>query len=277
MMRIAAIGATAALASSMAACASGGGGEARYTPGVASRPAATQETSESAISPDVAAARTAIAREDILAQMTYWAADYGVHPDDIIAARGFSEALRLGGRHDRAIEVAQESLRRMGEDAPLLRTLGLAQLAGGRPQEALRPLALVARADPQDVRTRMALGVALDQLGRFDQARMAYLEALAIAPDDVATLTNYGVSFLLTGEAEEAETILRQAAGLPNAPVETRQNLAIALGLQGEFEEAERVLRIDLTAGEVEQSLAYLRGLFEDPRSWGDLRDELRR
>jgi Flp pilus assembly protein TadD len=186
-------------------------------------------------------------------------------------------ALRLGGRHDRAVEVAQEALRRLGEDAPLLRTLGLAQLAGGRPQDALRPLALVARADPQDARTRMALGVALDQLQRFDQARAAYQEALAIVPDDTATLTNLGVSFLLAGQAEEAETILRQAAGLPNAPVESRQNLAIALGLQGEFEEAERVLRIDLAPDDVAESLAYLRGLFEDPRSWGALSDELRR
>jgi Flp pilus assembly protein TadD len=249
------------LASGLGACASLGGGE---------------ESAETGRE-DVAAARTAIGREDMLTQMAFWAADYAAHPEDIEAARGFAEALRQGGRNGRAVEVSIEALRRHGDDPALWRTLGLSYLASGRPHEALQPLALLTRAEPDNVDSRSALGVALDQLERFDEARMAYQEALAIRPDDPRVLTNLGVSFLLTGDAEEAEAVLRQAAALSGAPPEARQNLAIALGLQGRLEEAEAIARVDLPPAMAAANVSYLRGLFEDPRRWNDLDSALRR
>jgi len=281
-MRISSIGTAVALAGSLGACASIGDGQPRYMPGQPAQRAETSRGQEDADAPaavagDLAAARAAIGREDILTQMAYWAGDYAEHPDDIESARGFAEALRRGGRYDRAIEVASEGTRRIGEDAQLVRTLGLAQLAAGHPRDALRPLALVARADPNDADARSALGVTLDQLGRFDQARQAYQEALALVPDDPRTLTNLGVSYLLTGEAEEAETVLRQAAALPNAPAEARQNLAVALGLQGKMDEAEAISRVDLPPAMAEENVAYLRGLFEDPRAAEEVQSALRR
>ncbi len=247
------------LAGGLGACASTGGAETR-----------------GAAAEDVAQARAAIGREDMLTQMAFWAADYAANPEDVAAGRGFAEALRQGGRNDRAIEVAIESLRRHGDDPALWRTLGLSYLAAGRPQEALQPLALLARAEPDNADSRSALGVALDQLERFEEARMAYQEALAIRPDDPRVLTNLGVSFLLTGEAAEAEAVLRQAAALPGAPAEARQNLAIALGLQGRLDEAEAIARVDLPPAMAAANVSYLRGLFEDPRRWDDLDAALR-
>jgi len=218
-----------------------------------------------------AAARNAIEREDMLAQMTFWAKETQAHPNDIEAMRKFVEALRKGGRGARAAEVASAAIEKFGPDRFLLSGLGQALVASGRGVEALRPLALAAQADPQDWRVRMALGIALDQAGQSDQARAAYREALAIKADDPGLLTNYGVSFLMTGENENAETILRQAAALPGATPETRMNLAVAIALQGRFDEAERLQRVDLPPQMVAENMAYLRSLISSPHRWQEL------
>lgn len=216
-------------------------------------------------------ARERIAREDALTQMAFWAAEYQTFPNDLEAAQRFSDALRKGGRADRAAQIAVESLRRFPDDRALLTTLGYAQIAANRPRDALRPLAMVAAAEPRNWRVRSALGAALDQIGRFQDARMAYQEALAIEPNDPRVLTNLGVSHILAGAPAEAEPILRQAAALPNAPPEARQNLAIALALTGRFAEAEQIQRVDLPPAQAAANVQYLRGLLSDGRRWGDL------
>lgn len=216
-------------------------------------------------------ARRAITRENLLTQMSFWAQEYTAFPNDLEAAQKFSEVLRLGGQHNRAAEVASEGLGRHQDDPALLMTLGLSQLGARKPNEALRPLAMVAHLDPRDWRSRSALGVALDQVGRTQEARRAYQEALAIKADDPGVLTNLGVSHLMAGEPAEAETVLRQASALPSAPPEARQNLALAIGLQGRFSEAEQLERIDLPPNLVAENMAYIRSLLQDGRSWSSV------
>jgi Flp pilus assembly protein TadD len=249
--------------SALAACATTG------------EPAGHRTGENAARAPASGDARARIGREDMLTQMTFWAQEYAAHPEDIEAARRFTEALRLGGRAERAVQIAGEALQHHPEDPQLLMTYGLAQIAFDKPQDALRPLALLAQADALNWRARSALGVALDQLGRFPEARRAYQEALALRPDDAGVLTNLGVSHLLAGEPEDAEPILRQASALPGAPPEARQNLAIAIALQGRFDEAEQLERIDLPPAAAASNIAYLRGLLSDPRRWGDPQSSL--
>jgi Flp pilus assembly protein TadD len=270
------VGLPVALVMGLAACATGGDGAPRAGAGLGangqrlSAPSAVEPTA--AINAD---ARATAARQDPLSQMAFWAREVEAHPQDVVAHRALSEALRLAGRNDRCIQVSRDALRQFQDDPALSRSLGLALLSTGRAQDALRPLAVAAGNDGQDYRTRSSIGVAFDQLGRSDQARMAYQEALAIRPDDPVTLTNLGVSYLLTGDAEQAEQVLRQASALPNAPAEARQNLAIALGLLGRVEEAEQLARVDLPPVMAAANAAYLRGLFQDERRWGDLRESL--
>jgi Flp pilus assembly protein TadD len=216
-------------------------------------------------------AREQITHQDMLTQMAFWAGEYDTFPNDLEAAQRFSETLRKGGRADRAVTVAQEALQRFPNDKPLTLTYGLAQIAARNPQEALRPLALIAAADPRDWRVRSALGAALDQLGRFTEARQAYQEALAIEPNDPGVLTNLGVSHLMEGDPAGAEPFLRQAMAQPNAPAESRQNLAIAVALQGRFDEAQQLERIDLAPAQAAANIEYLRGLLSDPHRWGDV------
>jgi Flp pilus assembly protein TadD len=217
-------------------------------------------------------AREQVTREDMLTQMAFWAGEYQTFPNDLEAAQRFSEALRKGGRTDRAAQIAGEALNRFPNDRSLLTTYGYAQIAGGHPHEALRPLAIVAEAEPQNWQIRSALGAALDQLGRYGEARQAYQEALTLQPNNPRVLTNMGVSHLLEGDAAEAETVLRQAADIEGAPMEARQNLAISLALQGKFSEAEQIERVDLPPAQAAENMRYLRGLLSDPRSWRDMR-----
>jgi Flp pilus assembly protein TadD len=218
------------------------------------------------------AAREAAGRENMLSQMTFWAAEYQAHPNDLESAQKFVDALRKGGRPERAATVAVEALEKHPDDRGLVRSLGLSLLLAGKPQEALRPLALAASGDARDWQIRSALGAALDQLSRPSEARAAYREALAIKPDDASVLTNLGVSYLMTGDATEAEEALQKASALPGASAETRVNLAIAVALQGRFDEAERIQRVDLPPDMVSANMQYLRNLQSDPRRWGELR-----
>lgn len=247
--------------STLAACAtSGGGQQAVDTSGAlaSARPVDRE-------------ARERIAREDTLTQMAFWAGEYQTFPNDLEAAQRFAESLRKGGRVDRAVQIAGEAIGRFPEDRQLLTTYGLAQIASNRPQEALRPLAMVATAEPDNWRVRSALGAALDQLGRYTEARRAYQEALTLQPDDPRILTNLGVSHIMAGEPADAEPFLRRAVERPNAPPEARQNLAIAVALQGRFDEAEQLERIDLPPAQAAENIRFLRGLLSDPRRWGDL------
>ena len=250
--------------SSLAACATTGQGSSQSTAeALAGAPAGARPIDHQA--------RQRVAREDALTQMAFWAGEYQTFPNDLEAAQRFSEALRRGGRTDRAVTVSAEALGRFPQDSELLTTYGYAQIALGRPQQALRPLAMAAAADSENWRVRSALGAALDQLGRFTEARRAYQEALALQPGDARILTNLGVSHIMAGDPADAEPILRQAASVPGAPAEARQNLAISLALQGRFDEAEQIERIDLPPAQAAQNMQYLRGLLNDPRRWGDL------
>ncbi|MBS0385157.1 MAG: tetratricopeptide repeat protein, partial [Proteobacteria bacterium] len=216
-------------------------------------------------------AREQIVHQDMLTQMAFWAGEYDSFPNDLEAAQRFAETLRKAGRADRAVAVAEEALQRFPDDKPLTLTYGLAQIAARHPQQALRPLAVVAAGDTHDWRVRSALGVALDQLGRFTEARQAYQEALAIQPNDAGVLTNLGVSHLMEGDPAGAEPFLRRAMAQPNAPAESRQNLAIAVALQGRFDEAQALERIDLPPAQAAANIEYLRGLLSDPHRWGDV------
>jgi Flp pilus assembly protein TadD len=250
--------------SSLGACATlGGGGEQASAEATSGAPPGARSIDRRA--------REQVAREDTLTQMAFWAAEYQTFPNDLEAAQRFSEALRKGGRTDRAAQIAGEALSRFPEDRQLLTTFGYSQITLGRPQQALRPLAMVASAEPENWRIRSALGAALDQLGRFPEARQAYQEALTLQPNNPRVLTNLGVSHLMAGEPADAEPILRQAAQQPGAPAEARQNLAIALALQGRFDEAEQIERVDLPPAQAAENIQYLRGLLSDPRRWNDM------
>lgn len=216
-------------------------------------------------------ARAQIVKADTLSQMSFWAKQTDLYPDDPVAAAEFVNALRRGHQPDRAVEAGALALQRMADDKELRRAYAHALLALGRGAESVLILSELVQEDSQDWRARDALGVALDQAGRPVQARQAYQAALALVPDSVGVMTNLGVSYLLTGDAAKAEEVLRKAVELPGASAETRQNLALAIGLQGRFGEAEDIQRVDLAPEQVASNVSFMRNLLSDGRRWEDL------
>ncbi len=97
-------------ASSLGACATLGGG------GASSETVVDASGAPPGARPIDRRAREQVAREDSLTQMAFWAAEYQTFPNDIEAAQRFSEALRRGGRTDRAMQIAGEALSRFPED-----------------------------------------------------------------------------------------------------------------------------------------------------------------
>jgi Flp pilus assembly protein TadD len=217
------------------------------------------------------AARDAAASQDPLTQMTFWAREHMLFPDDLEAARAFAEALRRGGRPDRAAEVASAALRRHPDDPVLTAALGHALLRSGRAAEALAPLARAAAQAPGDWRAQTTFAAALDMAGRHAEAMVAHEAALKLAPDEAAAHTNIGVSFLLTRQPAKAEAALRRALSVPGATVQARQNLALAVALQGRFDEAREIATLDLGPQAAAANMDHLRRLLGDQRRWGDI------
>ncbi|MGE0716844.1 MAG: tetratricopeptide repeat protein [Alphaproteobacteria bacterium] len=83
-----------------------------------------------------------------------------------------------------AAAAARRVLEREPENASALYLLGLAHLRGGRPAEALPPLAAAAAARPDRADAQRALGDAAGALGRTGEALAAYRRVLDLRPDD---------------------------------------------------------------------------------------------
>jgi Flp pilus assembly protein TadD len=125
-----------------------------------------------------------------------------------------------------------------------------------------------------DWRLLSAEGAILDQLGNSAEARTIYQTALRIAPDEPSILNNLGLSYMLTNDLPNAEATLRHAAANPRADSRIRQNLALALGLEGKFAEAEQVARTELSPGQAEANVAYLKAMLAQQNTWRQIKQQ---
>jgi Flp pilus assembly protein TadD len=97
-----------------------------------------------------------------------------------------------------------------------------------------------------------------------------------LKPNEVAIYNNIGMSHILEGNLEMAETSLRAAQKLPEGEFnqKLRQNLALAVGLQGRFDEARDIASRDLPPTQVEENLAFLKGMLNQENTWQQIKKE---
>lgn len=253
-MRMAPVVALAALVAA-AACA---GRATKPTPDEAALMAAAQARS---LAPANKEARAAIAREDPLAQLAFWAKEHDNSPGDLEAARALARLARELGQPRRATEVAAQALALHPDDPALLITLGGALIEDGRAGGALEPLERAVLVAPKSASAHLLLGAAHDHVGGHEFARERYRAAMALVGESPALLSNLGLSFVMSGDPKAGEPYLRRAVELPGADARARQNLALALALQGRFAEAERLAQQDLPAAAAQDSIAYVQAL----------------
>jgi len=109
-----------------------------------------------------------------------------------------------------AIAIAEEGVRRIPNDANLLRILGALKTV----KDPAAATALLERAlalDPRDPRTARALGGVHLLAGRFAEARAAYQRALDLAPGSIATVSWIINTWLADGDLAGARRALNAA------------------------------------------------------------------
>lgn len=225
----------------------------------AAAPAFGQETSTApAAAPATAEQRAAYERADPLARSVFWAREADLNPADPVAGVRLAEALREMGRHDQAVEAAQNVLMIQPGNVEAMLEVGRAHIARGQAFYGVEALEQARDAAPNDWRPLSLLGVAYQQVRRPADAQAAWTAALALSPENPKVLSNMAMAMVAGGDSANAEPLLRRAAAHPDATLQMRQNLALVLGLNGNRAEAEQILRRHLPPEQADQNLQWL-------------------
>lgn len=196
-----------------------------------------------------------------------WEALYRAHPEDVINAMQYAQALRATGQRAQAVAVLEQASIKNPMEKTLLGAYGRALADIGNYNQALEVLNRAHTPELPDWRILSAQGAVLDQLGRYEEARRYYGTALKIMPDEPTVLSNLGLSYALSKDLKQAEATLRKATAQSGVGPRARQNLALVVGLQGRFKEAEDIARADLPPEEAAANVDYLRQMLAQQKN----------
>jgi Flp pilus assembly protein TadD len=209
----------------------------------------------------VAAADSAVKQGDPATAATYYRGALARDPNNMPAAIGLMDTLRVTGGLDEARAVAEKALATKPNDPGVVAEAGKVKLATGQLDDAIKLLKRAVAADAQDWKSRSALGLAYDRVGEYAEAEKNYRAALVIEPDNPSVLNNFALSRAMVNDLAGARELLQQAAASPNADVRVRQNLALVYALSGDMAKAEALARHDLPPALVGETLDYYREL----------------
>lgn len=209
---------------------------------------------------------------DPVANAAYWGAQYERRSNDPLVLLHYGRNLRYVGQNSKANSILSEGLTKYPDDPQLMAEYGKSLANAGRIQEGLNYLSTAAQARPNDWTIVCAQGVAYDQLENNAQAILLYNKALVLSPGNATVLNNLALSHAQLGDLEKAEGFLRDAVEQPQATAQMRLNLALILGLQGEYEEARKYAALDLPPVKVEENLAMIKAIKDEPSPWEALK-----
>jgi len=126
---------------------------------------------------------------------------------------------------DRAVDAADDGLRRFPEHPRLLAVKAMALKNGGRISEAVSAFDRAVAADPGRALTRHNQGVTLRAACRFDEACEAFAAAERLGLKGAQFHANWGAAALEAGRVDEAASLYRKALGEDPAHQEARQAL----------------------------------------------------
>ena len=136
---------------------------------------------------------------------------------------------------DRAVAVANETIRLKPPDARAHSNLGLALAAQGKLDEAVAAFRTAIRLQPDLVQAHYHLGVTLAAQRKLDEAVAAFRTAIRLQPDDAAAHYNLGVSLENQGKVDEAVAEYRTAIRLQPDFAAAHCNLGQILRSQGDY------------------------------------------
>ena len=220
------------------------------------------ETAKAETLPATAEEIEAAKRADPLTAANFWSNEYEKNPANLETSVAFASALREIGSHERALEIASQTLILYPESDELLVVLGQSLMSMGQNQAATDVLLKATALNPLNADAFAIRGLVLDRQERHRDAQRSYMRALALDPTRSATRSNYAMSLTLSGELRGAETALREALeGDGGENIRIRENLALVLGLQGKFADLQALTANNTPSRAAENNEALLRGL----------------
>lgn len=116
--------------------------------------------------------------------------------------------------------------------------LGMALLAAGRKEEALRHFRKAVELNPRFAEAQNNLANQLSRLGQTDEAILHYEKAIELNPSYAEAQNNLGCAFIRAGRSDEAIAALRKALEIDPRYAEAHNNLGNALQFAGRADEA---------------------------------------
>ena len=179
-------------------------------------------------------AKTAEANHDYGTAIHRYGILYQSSRDNPVIIVALARNQRHGGQAEKARQILEDAVGRLGPKPALLLEKGKAEISAGHPELALDTLNAVIKAAPETWEAPATLAIALDRLGRYDEAAAQYRIADRLNPDNPDIYNNFALSRALAGEIDEAIAALRKAVALKSAPQRIRENLAFLEALKAQ-------------------------------------------
>ena len=142
------------------------------------------------------------------------------------------------GRHDLAVELIGQAIKRDGQNPIYFSNLGVALKDQGKLDEAMSAYRQAISLRPDYAEAYSNLGYALWDQGKLDEAVAACRQAIRFNPDLAEAHSNLGIALKGQGKLDEAVAACRQAIRIKPDFADAHSNLGIALKDQGKLEEA---------------------------------------
>lgn len=181
---------------------------------------------------------TARRNNDYQTELGLWADTVAKRPQSLFARQNYGVALLAAGRNEEAIRQHEAAVRLKPDDATLHYNLGLALFQLGRVEAAIAEYKAALRLKPDDADIHNNLGVALVQHGEPALALGHYALAARLKPDNPQFHYNHGLCLSTLGRTAEAIAAYETALRLKPDAADTHNNLGTALAESGRLEAA---------------------------------------
>jgi len=142
------------------------------------------------------------------------------------------------GRHDLAVELIGQAIRRNRQNPIYFSNLGVVLKDQGRLDEAMTAYRQATGLKADYAEAHSNLGYALWDQGKIDEAVAACRQAIRLNPELPQAHSNLGIALKTQGKLDEAVAACRQAIRIKSDFADAHSNLGIALKDQGKFDEA---------------------------------------
>jgi tetratricopeptide (TPR) repeat protein len=159
-------------------------------------------------------------------ELTLWSDALEKSPDKLRTKINAVSAFHRYGRHDEAIAVALEALKKDPHNPEMYNKLGISYMYKGEYDKAIEALRTSIQMDSDNAKPRNNLGVVYLAMKEFDQAIAEFKQALSINPRYAEAYNNLAKTLATKGSLDEAIEMQKEATRISPKMGEYHFNLA---------------------------------------------------